>query len=146
MSGAKVVAQARLWIGTPYHHQASVRGAGCDCLGLIRGVWREIYGPEPEAPPAYSADWGEVGGAELLAQAAARHLVPKAPHDAALGDVLLFRPRRGAVAKHLGLQASLGPQATMIHAVMGRAVAEVPLHPHWSGVLAGRFTFPKIGD
>ena len=28
------------WIGTPYRHQASLKGVGCDCLGLVRGVWR----------------------------------------------------------------------------------------------------------
>jgi hypothetical protein len=28
---------ARGWIGTPYLHQASRRGAGADCLGLVRG-------------------------------------------------------------------------------------------------------------
>ena len=37
---ARVVAEARMWIGTPYVHQASALGAGCDCLGLVRGVWR----------------------------------------------------------------------------------------------------------
>src|SRR5215207_7343246 len=35
----QIVAAARGWIGTPYHHQASVKGVGCDCLGLIRGLW-----------------------------------------------------------------------------------------------------------
>lgn len=41
MSGvtrAAIVAEARRWLGTPYRHQASVIGAGADCLGLVRGV------------------------------------------------------------------------------------------------------------
>ena len=46
-----VVAEARRWIGTPYVHQASSFQAGCDCLGLIRGVWRHLYGAEPERLP-----------------------------------------------------------------------------------------------
>lgn len=33
-----VIAEARRWDGTPYVHQAATRGAGCDCVGLIRGV------------------------------------------------------------------------------------------------------------
>jgi NlpC/P60 family putative phage cell wall peptidase len=41
---AVVVAAARDWLGTPYHDQASVKGVGCDCLGLVRGVWREVVG------------------------------------------------------------------------------------------------------
>ena len=43
---ARVIAIARSWLGTPYHDQASLRGVGCDCLGLARGVWREAVGPE----------------------------------------------------------------------------------------------------
>ena len=54
-----VVAEARSWIGTPYQHQASLKGVGCDCLGLVRGVWRALYGEEPEHVPAYSRDWAE---------------------------------------------------------------------------------------
>ena len=44
-----IVAAARGWIGTPYQHQGSLRGVGCDCLGLVRGVWREVIGAEPAA-------------------------------------------------------------------------------------------------
>lgn len=39
---AEVVAEARLWLGTPYHHQAAVQGVGCDCIGLIRGVCQRL--------------------------------------------------------------------------------------------------------
>ena len=46
-----IVAAARGWLGTPYHPQASVKGVGCDCLGLIFGLWRELCGPEPEKMP-----------------------------------------------------------------------------------------------
>lgn len=50
----EIVAEARRWIGTPYRHQASLCGVGCDCLGLLRGVWRALIGPEPERIGAYS--------------------------------------------------------------------------------------------
>ncbi len=75
-----VVGAARRWIGTPYVHQQAVRGAGCDCLGLVRGVWREVRGAEPEAVPAYTPDWSEAAGDERLWHAARRWLseVPQA--------------------------------------------------------------------
>ena len=66
----RVIAIARSWLGTPYHDQASLRGVGCDCLGLARGVWREVVGPEPFPIPAYSRDWGETGPREVLAEGA----------------------------------------------------------------------------
>ncbi|OZA75834.1 MAG: peptidase P60, partial [Azorhizobium sp. 39-67-5] len=63
---AAILAEARGWIGTPYCHRASVRGEGADCLGLGRGVWRAVIGPEPAALPAYAPDWAEATRSETL--------------------------------------------------------------------------------
>lgn len=142
---SRIVTAARGWIGTPYHHQASCKSAGTDCLGLLRGVWREVLGSEPETPPPYSMDWAEPARIEALWQAAARHLRPKRLTEAAPGDVLLFRMRAGAVAKHLGIAAEIGTGATFIHAYSGHAVLESPLSAPWRRRIAARFTFPEEG-
>lgn len=138
-TAADVVRLARAWIGTPYHHQASQRGIGCDCLGLVRGLFRDLYGCEAEEPPPYSRDWAEADGRETMLGAARRHLVAIAPAAAGPGDVLVFRLRQGCVAKHAGLQSGA---ATMIHAMEGLAVAEVALSPWWRRHVAGAFSFP----
>lgn len=137
----EIVAVARRWIGTPYHHQAARRGVGCDCLGLVRGVWTEIVGTPPETPPAYTPDWAEAGRRETLISAAARHLIRIAVTDAAPGDVLIFRLRPDAMAKHAGI---LSGGDRMIHACSGRAVAEVSLGAWWRRRLAAAFRFPGI--
>lgn len=142
MSGARIVAAARGWIGTPYLHQCSTRGAGTDCLGLLRGVWREVIGPEPEAVPPYSQDWAEPAGDEVLLGAALRHLAPRPLTEAAPGDVLLFRMCAGGIAKHLGLQARIGEQASFIHAYTGHGVIESPLSSPWRRRIVARFAFP----
>jgi cell wall-associated NlpC family hydrolase len=36
---AAVVAEARQWIGTPYHHMGRLKGVGCDCLTLLVEVY-----------------------------------------------------------------------------------------------------------
>ncbi|MDJ1159020.1 NlpC/P60 family protein [Chelatococcus sp. SYSU_G07232] len=136
-----LVAEARAWIGTPYRHQASLKGVGCDCLGLVRGVWRAVVGPEPELPPPYASDWAEAAGGEALAEAAARHLVAVDPAAFGAGDVLLFRWRDHLPAKHAGIAS--GPHA-MIHAHDGAAVAEVALTPWWRRHLAFAFRFPGV--
>lgn len=141
----RIVALARGWIGTPYRHQAACRGAGCDCLGLIRGLWRELRGAEPECPPAYSMDWSEPARQELLWQAAARHLAPKPLADEAPGDVILMRMRAGAVAKHLGVMARVGANATFIHAYSGHSVVETALSLPWRRRVVARFAFPEKG-
>lgn len=145
LQSERIVIAARGWIGTPYRHQASCRGSGTDCLGLIRGVWREVLGHEPEPPPAYSMDWSEPSRDEVLWRAAQRHLQPKAVSDAAPGDVLLFRMRDGAVAKHLGIVGRVGAGPTFIHAYSGHAVVESPLTPPWARRIVARFSFPEEG-
>lgn len=142
---SRVAAAARGWIGTPYRHGASCRGAGADCLGLVRGVWRDLYGAEPERVPAYGPDWSEAAGEERLWAAAARNLSPRDgadPAAIAAGDVLLFRMRDGAVAKHLGI--ATGP-ATFVHAYSGHGVIESALTPPWARRVVARFGFPGEG-
>ena len=134
-----VVRVAQAWLGTPYHHQASVKGAGADCLGLVRGVWRDLYGHDAEAPPAYSRDWAEAQGRETMLEAARRHLYEIAPSQARAGDVLIFRLRALTVAKHAAIIAS---ETTMIHAMEGGPAAEVALSPWWRRRIAGAFSFP----
>ena len=147
LQGVKVAEVARGWIGTPYVHQASCRGAGCDCLGLVRGIWRELWGDEPDQVPGYSMDWSEAQGEEQLWHAAMRHLTPKPLDQAATGDVILFRMRSGAVAKHLGVQCETdnGPQTggTFIHAYSGHGVVESPLSRPWQRRIVARFQFPE---
>lgn len=138
---ARVVAEARHWIGTPYVHQASCRGAGTDCLGLLRGLWRRLYGAEPAALPPYTPDWGEAGGQELLLAAARVWLRPSA--GAAPGDVLLFRMREGGIAKHLGIAAEIGAAPSFVHAYSGHGVVESPLSAPWARRVVARFAFPE---
>ncbi|MEG9884625.1 MAG: NlpC/P60 family protein [Hyphomicrobiales bacterium] len=136
-----VLAEARSWIGTPYRHQASLKGVGCDCLGLIRGVYRALCGPEPETPPPYAPDWAETGGDEALAKAGARHLVVLPLTQAGPGDVLLFRWRRHLPAKHAAI-VSLSQR--MIHAQDGAGVCEVVIAEWWRRHAAFAFRFPRI--
>lgn len=136
----RIIAEARAWIGTPYRHQASLKGVGCDCLGLVRGVWRALHGGEPEAMPAYAPDWAEARGLESLAAAATRHLLRlDDPQNFALGDVLLFRYRERYPAKHAAI--AVAPDL-MVHAHDGAAVTEVAIAPWWRRRLAYAFAFP----
>ena len=136
-----VLAEARTWIGTPYQHQASAKGAGCDCLGLVRGVWRALYGAEPETPPAYTPDWAERQGAETLRAAATRHLVETSLAAALPGDVLLFRMDARAPIKHAAI---LDAGDHIIHAYWGRAVVRSRFAPWWRARCAAAFSFPGV--
>ena len=138
---AAIIAEARTWIGTPYHHQASTKGAGCDCLGLVRGVWRGVYGKEPEEPPPYSRDWAEAHRQETLADAAGRHMVPVAIADIQPGDVVLFALNERAPAKHCAILTGLD---RMVHSYESHPVAEVSLSPWWRRRIRFVFAFPDL--
>jgi NlpC/P60 family putative phage cell wall peptidase len=139
--GAQVVDLARGWIGTPYHHQASVKGVGCDCLGLVRGIYAELYGRPAADPPPYSRDLAEATGRETLIEAASEHLTQVLFGDVGRpGDVLIFRLRAGAMAKHCAIAAS---PARMIHAFEGAPVCEVVLSTWWQRRIAAVFHFPE---
>lgn len=139
----RAVAEARRWIGTPYRHQASTCGAGADCLGLMRGVWRAVCGAEPEMIPPYTQDWSEPSGREDLMAAAQRWLLPAEGAAPRPGDVLLFRMRSGSVAKHLGILGASGTSPSFIHAYSGHGVVETSLSDPWVRKIAARFAFPE---
>jgi len=158
---ARIVKATRRWLGTPYHDQASARGVGCDCLGLIRGVWREVVGNEPlnkTGPvPPYSRDWGETGPVEVLAEAARAAMLELDIADARTGDVILFRMRAGAIAKHCGIVSGgargarphrsarshrSGRTHHFIHAYERSGVIKEILTPAWQRRIAYAFRFP----
>lgn len=138
---AAIISEARSWLDTPYQHQASRKYAGCDCLGLLRGVWRALYGAEPMAVPAYSPDWAERKARETLKEAADICLTPLALSQACAGDVLLFRMDPQAPAKHVAI---LTAPERMIHAYWGRAVTETVLIPYWRRRRAFAYRFPDL--
>jgi NlpC/P60 family putative phage cell wall peptidase len=135
-----VVAAARLWLGTPYRHQGATLGAGCDCLGLLRGVWRTLYGDEPMTVPPYRADMRDPAHAGALRAAAERFLVP-VDGTLAAGQVVLFRLNGLAEAKHCGIL--LGPER-FIHAQERLGVVEANLTEAWARRVSGRYEFPGV--
>lgn len=141
MTAARIVSEAREWIGTPYLHQASVKGAGADCLGLVRGIWRSLHGAEPEAIPPYTHDWAEPAQDEVLWRAARRWLREHGAADEQVGDVLLFRMSRKSVAKHLGVQVRIGDDPAFVHAYSGHGVVETRLSQPWRQRVIARFSF-----
>ncbi len=143
MTRERILEAARSWTGTPYQHQASLKGAGCDCLGLIRGVWRDIYGDEPLIVPPYTPDWAEEKGEETLLLAARHCLISIEKQTARPGDVIMFRMKFGVPCKHIAILSS---PHTMIHAYWGRCVLETYLVPYWQRRWAYSFAFPAIKE
>lgn len=134
-----VVREALDWLGTPYRHQGRRKGVGCDCLGLVQGVWHAVYGDAPELPGPYAPDWAEAGGERLLT-GVRRHFLEKPQGEMAAGDLLVFRWRPHLPAKHAGI---LTEPDRFVHAYEGTAVSLSALVPQWRRRIAGVFAFPE---
>ena len=134
-----ILTEALSWTGTPYRHQGSRKAVGCDCLGLVLGVWRAVYGAAPELPGCYAPDWAEAGGEDLFLAGVRRHCAEKPVGMMSAGDLVLFRWRPHLPAKHAGIV--IGP-GRFIHAYQGNAVTVSTLVPQWLKRIAGVFAFP----
>ena len=141
-----VLAIARAWAGTPYLHQSSVQGVGCDCLGLARGIWRTLHGDEPWEVPPYSRDWGEAGRREVLAEAARTALIEIPLEAAGPGTLILFRMAIAAPAKHCGVLGASVIRPSLIHAYDRSGVVEEAFTPAWARRATFAFQFPAQSE
>jgi len=130
---------ARSWIGTPYRDQQAVKGHGCDCLGLLRGIYEEVTGLSAPKPPPYTRSWGEAQGEEKMLEAGINYLVPTETVE--VGSIIVFRMKPGCVAKHCGIVIA---KDIMVHAHVVKGVEEVHLVDYWVKRIAGVFNFPEV--
>ena len=117
----KALSTVEGWIGTPWAFRESCKGVGCDCLGLVRGVYAEIEEIDaPEVPPLRN-DWAADQGRALVT-ALAHYLTPIPVAKAGPGCVVAVRIGAGRVV-HCGI---LAEDNTFIHAIERYGVVRVP--------------------
>ena len=128
-----IVAQARTWLGTPFHHQARLKGKGCDCLGLIVGVVDELELKDKNGVRLAAYDEvtysREPDGAYLTQKLTG--LLAEIPFDEArAGDLALFKVRENP--QHLAILSNYEGTLGMIHSFApSRRVVEHRLDDDW---------------
>ena len=135
---ARVVEEARVWLGTPYHHAADLRGIGVDCAMILVRVFCDLGLVAPFDPRPYTRDWhlhrGEERYLENLLARAHEVLAPQP------GDVMLFRI--GRCYAHGGIVTSPQP-LSILHAFLpARCVVEEEVARN--GELAERMKHAKF--
>jgi hypothetical protein len=116
----RIVTETRAWIDTPFHHAAHIRGAGCDCVGLVIGVAKALgYLPSSFQPPVYSAEWHVHRNEELLRATMEASGCVRVPLDARQPDYV-------------------------VHAKLNKTVVQQRLVGDLRSRLRGVYTFPRM--
>ncbi len=126
-----VVAQARLYLGTPFKHQGRLRGVGIDCAGLVICVAHDL----DISTFDYTA-YGRIPVSATLETLCAENMDVITIEEATVGDVLLFAFRKDP--QHLGIYTG----ENLIHAYSG--VKQVVEHPYdllWQTRTMGAFRY-----
>lgn len=121
---AQVMDNARAWLGTPYHHQGTLRGVGCDCVTYLIGAFVDArIGLERPEIKHYPPDWhvhrdverymeGILAYCAEVAQPGARHPQP--------ADIILFR-----VGRTYSHGALVEEWPVLLHSVIGVGVQRI---------------------
>jgi hypothetical protein len=108
---AAVVAEARTWLGTPYHHSADVKGHGVDCAMILIRVYADCGLIEPFDPRPYTCDWFLHRNEERYLGYIFGH--SKEVREPGIGDIIVFQI--GRCYAHAGIVSRIAPLA-IIHA------------------------------
>lgn len=134
----KVVAAARAWLGTPFHHQGRARGVGVDCAGVIVEVARELGLADVDL-----RGYGRRPDSRELERLCHQQMMPIALADAAPGDVLLLMI--DGAPQHLAFQTAIGGERAMLHAYApSRRVVEHWIDEHWAERIVAAFRLPGV--
>jgi NlpC/P60 family putative phage cell wall peptidase len=139
----QIIERALAWVGTPYHHQARVKGVGVDCAHFVAGVALEcdLIPSDSILPLDYSPEWNLHNKQEMLVD----YLIEfgcTETFDAKPGDILCFHI--GHAIGHLGI---LLPGQRYVHAqnmVRPSQVTINSLSGKWLKRCTRTFSFPGV--
>jgi NlpC/P60 family putative phage cell wall peptidase len=116
---SRVVDVARSWLGTPYHENAEVKGAGCDCATYIAAVYKEAGMLTDFVMPSYRPTFHLHSDDPVYVRNIVTWCAEIERKDLLPGDIVVFR---------FGRQFAHGAIVTrwpsVIHSYIGRGVIE----------------------
>nr|BDD46834.1 peptidase [bacterium] len=142
----KIVTQARTWLGTKFHHQARVKGVGCDCIGLVVGVACELELKDKDGNLLSNfdeRDYAKEPNGKRLQKVLDAYLRPIPLQKIKPGDVLLFRIQHDP--QHVGIVSDY-PEGKLglIHCYAGTGkVVEHRLDDKWLRRVVSAYRFKK---
>jgi NlpC/P60 family putative phage cell wall peptidase len=138
-----VITEARTWLGTRFHHQAQVKGHGCDCVGLVLGA-AEPFGwrPDPEQWKQFR-NYARVPNPQKMLKALNLFMLP-VTKDLQIGDVFYMEWKR-ALPTHVAIVAEFNGVPTLIHALAeAGSVVENHFVDPWPGRVHSAWRYPFV--
>ena len=138
-----VVQEALTWLGTRYHHQASTKGVGVDCVWILIRVYQAVGMLDPAFDPGpYSRDWYEHSDEQLYMGGVARYARRlTADEEPQPGDIPLFHVKRcvahgGILLGDGQMIHAHGPsRKVVIHSLLEDSPITRSLHSYWTPFL-----------
>jgi NlpC/P60 family putative phage cell wall peptidase len=129
-----IVAAARTWRGTPFHHQGRKKGVGCDCLGMFIGMADELDLVSPESGERLAnldnLDYSSQPNSWRLVDGLKRHLKEVSISDLQPGDLILMDVYDNP--QHVGIVTDYrGSSLGLLHSLFGQGVVEQRLDDKW---------------
>jgi cell wall-associated NlpC family hydrolase len=126
---AAVVAEARRFLGTPFHHAARLCGVGVDCIQLVIAAYVTAGVITEPAIGAYPRDWFLHQARERILEAIGVSCVEAPPSDTpGLGDIALFR--FGRAVSHAAIVVTAAPEVLVVHSFRAIGVIEESVSAH----------------
>lgn len=120
-----IVSEARAWIDTRFHHQGRIKGAGCDCVGLVIGVARNVG-----LDVIDRQDYPRRMAGRHLQREIMQQTDPVPRERVQPGDILVFEI--DGMTHHVALVTEVQPMLRMIHAyIWARRVVEHHVDQWW---------------
>lgn len=101
ITGSDIVAAARSWLYTPFHHQGRLKGVGVDCLGVILGVAHELKITDFDVK-----GYGRIPSGKQIEEGLALHCNRVHISEMRNGDIILFRFDKEP--QHLAFKTDVG--------------------------------------
>jgi hypothetical protein len=132
--------QARTWIGTKFQHQGRLKknencNGGCDCLGLLIGVIKELSLEKKISENIDLMDtknYQRILKTTILIDSIQKYFKQKNINSIEIGDIALFKSKNSIYPHHLGIINKLDENLTLIHSFLNvEAVVEHILDEYW---------------
>lgn len=138
----ELLAEAKSWVGTPYLHQACVKGVGVDCVNLIIAVGAatgllNLTKADLKAFSGYS----RLPNPDHMGYYIRKHLLPA---DFQVGNIVWIQWREN-LPMHLAIIGEHDSEPTLIHAYGDvRKVVEHKLTKEWHDKIVSFWGYPGL--